>query len=77
MKGGARPKLVATVGEGRGGEGRGEDGKGEDGKGGEGRRGEGKFGYMRSMEVRSVNILLPARTQMLCDEQSPFNGLSS
>ena len=42
------------------------------------RGGEGKFGYMGSMEVRSVGkILLPARTKMLCDEQSPFNGLSS
>ena len=65
-------------GEGRGGDGRGGEGRGGEGRGGEGRGGEGKFGYMRSMEVRSVGkILLPARTQMLCDEQSPFNGLSS
>ena len=75
MKGGARPKLVATV---RRGDGFGKGCVGRGGEGREGRGGEGKFGYMRSMEVRSVGkVLLPARTQMLCDEQSPFNGLSS
>ena len=51
-----------------------------EGRGGEGRGGEGR-GNLATWDQwrwdRWGNILLLARTKMLCDEQSPFNGLSS